>query len=84
LKNKLKFKRFLLNNQIKIQHDEIKQNLRPKWTYANRFELYHNYFLVFAFSTFHTLSYLSHYLEPIYEQTLYDDAYYDFYILNLT
>ena len=78
MKNKFKFKSILFNNS-KLESKNIKNNLRPKWDYSNRFDLYYNYFTVFSFANIHSLSYLSHYLEPIFKQTLYYQAYSDFY-----
>jgi hypothetical protein len=62
------------------QNNKLKRKLRPKWDQHNSLMLYQNYFLNFSFDTFHTFSYLSGYLEPIFYNSLYEQAYIDFFI----
>ena len=72
------FKQTRLRKNIKMKKQNSK--LRPKWDQITSLNLYQNYFLNFSLNTFHTFSYLSEYLKPIFYFNLYEQAYIDFYI----
>jgi hypothetical protein len=69
-------------NKIKFFYFKTKSSntkFRPKWNNENHLTLYYDYFFIFSMETIHTFSYLADYLETIYVQTLYEEAYWDFY-----
>jgi len=73
----LKFLKTQKPTQNKIKKFNTK--LRPKWNNENHLTLYYNYFFIFSMETLHTFSYLADYLDTIYVQTLYEEAYWDSY-----
>ena len=80
-KTSLYLENFNLTQKSKYK-EKIKKNLRPKWIENNHLELYNKYFTSFSFTTFHTFSYLSEYLAPIYYNYFYDEFYYETYMIK--
>lgn len=91
IKNFNILKHFIFTTRKKKKHSKTKinipktklkpnlSNLRPKWVKENHLLLYNNYFLIFSFNTFHSFSYLSDYLAPIFYNSIYESNYYSYY-----